>query len=67
MPGFVETRLNESVWSDPQRSAALAQRTFVGRNGNPDDFAGVAVFLASRSAGYLTGQRIAVDGGFGVH
>jgi NAD(P)-dependent dehydrogenase (short-subunit alcohol dehydrogenase family) len=63
-PGFVPTRLNAHVASDPARSAALAARTMVGRNGEPADFAGVAVFLASRASAYLTGQTLYVDGGF---
>ena len=36
----------------------------VGRNGEPADFAGVAVFLASRASDYVTGQTVYVDGGF---
>ena len=52
--------------SDPVRSAALAARTMVGRNGEPADFEGVAVFLASRASDYVTGQLIFVDGGFSV-
>ena len=63
-PGFVATRLNASVAADPERMAALAARTMVGRNGQPADFAGVAVFLASRASDYITGQTIYVDGGF---
>ncbi len=63
-PGYVATRLNAHVASDPARSAALAARTMVGRNGEPADFAGVAVFLASRASDYLTGQTLYVDGGF---
>jgi gluconate 5-dehydrogenase len=35
-----------------------------GRNGEPADFAGIAVFLASDAAAYVTGQTIFVDGGF---
>jgi NAD(P)-dependent dehydrogenase (short-subunit alcohol dehydrogenase family) len=66
-PGFVATRLNAAVASDPVRSAALAARTMIGRNGEPSDFAGVAVFLASAASDYVTGQTIFVDGGFGVH
>lgn len=67
VPGFVLTALNARLASDPERVAALAARTVVGRNGVADDFAGVAVFLASASAAYVTGQSIAVDGGFSVH
>jgi NAD(P)-dependent dehydrogenase (short-subunit alcohol dehydrogenase family) len=65
-PGFVATRLNEHVARDPERMAALAARTMVGRNGEPADFAGVAVFLASRASDYITGQTLYVDGGFSV-
>ncbi len=63
-PGFVATPLTASVAADPGRSAALAARTMVGRNGEPADFAGAAVFLASLASDYVTGQVIRVDGGF---
>jgi NAD(P)-dependent dehydrogenase (short-subunit alcohol dehydrogenase family) len=36
----------------------------IGRNGEPSDFAGVAVFLASAASDYITGRTIYVDGGF---
>ncbi len=63
-PGFVPTRLNARIASDPARSAAMAARTMTGRNGEPADFAGMAVFLASRASDYVTGQTLYVDGGF---
>jgi NAD(P)-dependent dehydrogenase (short-subunit alcohol dehydrogenase family) len=63
-PGFVRTTMTLPVFDDPERARALAWRTMAGRNGELEDFAGVAVFLASRSSGYLTGQTIFVDGGF---
>jgi NAD(P)-dependent dehydrogenase (short-subunit alcohol dehydrogenase family) len=63
-PGFVITPLTAEASADPARVAALAARTMVGRNGLPGDFAGAAVFLASRASDYLTGQMIHVDGGF---
>jgi len=62
--GFVPTRLNAVVASDPARMAAMAARTMVGRNGQPADFAGAAVFLASPASAYVTGQTLYVDGGF---
>jgi len=65
-PGFVATPLTREVATDPVRSAALAARTHIGRNGEPSDFAGAAVFLASAASDYLTGQTIYVDGGFSV-
>jgi gluconate 5-dehydrogenase len=63
-PGFVATPLTREVASDPVRSAELAARTMIGRNGEPADFEGIAVFLASRASDYVTGQLICVDGGF---
>ncbi|MFF6934893.1 SDR family oxidoreductase [Streptomyces sp. NPDC008312] len=67
VPGFVMTPLNERLSSDPERVAALAARTMVGRNGLAEDFAGAAVFLASAASSYVTGQSLFVDGGFSVH
>lgn len=67
IPGFVQTPLNVRLSADPGVVEALAARTLVGRNGRPDDFAGAAVFLAGPSAAYITGQSLAVDGGFSVH
>ena len=67
VPGFVMTPLNARLADDPDRVAALAARTMVGRNGLAEDFAGAAVWLASSAAGYVTGQSIFVDGGFSVH
>ncbi|MER5771062.1 SDR family oxidoreductase [Streptomyces sp. NPDC001985] len=67
VPGFVMTPLNTRLSSDPERVAALAARTMVGRNGLAEDFAGAAVFLASGASAYVTGQSLCVDGGFSVH
>jgi NAD(P)-dependent dehydrogenase (short-subunit alcohol dehydrogenase family) len=67
VPGFVMTPLNTRLSRDPEKVAALAARTLVGRNGLAEDFAGAAVFLASRASAYVTGQSVFVDGGFSVH
>lgn len=67
VPGFVPTPLNARLRSDPAMMQALAARTLIGRNSAPDDFEGVAVFLASPASAYLTGQAIFVDGGFSAH
>jgi NAD(P)-dependent dehydrogenase (short-subunit alcohol dehydrogenase family) len=67
VPGFVLTPLNARLQQDPARVEALAARTMTGRNGLAEDFAGAAVFLASPSASYVTGQAVFVDGGFSVH
>ncbi|KUL38180.1 dehydrogenase [Streptomyces sp. NRRL F-4489] len=65
-PGFVHTPLNEAVFADPVRAEAMARRTMAGRNGEADDFAAAAVFLAGPGAAYVTGQTLFVDGGFSV-
>ncbi|MEU8487567.1 SDR family oxidoreductase [Streptomyces sp. NPDC048641] len=67
VPGFVMTPLNARLSSDPEKVAALAARTMVGRNGLAEDFAGAAVFLAAPASAYVTGQALFVDGGFSVH
>ncbi|CAM5697146.1 Gluconate 5-dehydrogenase OS=Streptomyces violarus OX=67380 GN=FHS41_000506 PE=3 SV=1 [Streptomyces violarus] len=61
------TPLNTRLSSDPERVAALAERTLIGRNGLAEDFAGAAVFLASPASAYITGQAVFVDGGMSVH
>lgn len=60
-PGYVETDMTASL-SDKARDA-LIDRIPLGRVGKPEDVAAVVAFLASESAGYLTGQVIHVNGG----
>ncbi len=67
IPGFVVTPMTAATVAVPGVEAALAARHHLGRNGVPEDFEAVAVFLASPAAGFVTGQAIAVDGGFSVH
>jgi 2-deoxy-D-gluconate 3-dehydrogenase len=44
----------------------VLRRTPAGRWGEPKDFAGIAVFLASSASDFVTGSAIPVDGGFSV-
>lgn len=67
VPGFVLTPLNARLQEDPEKIAALAARTMIGRNGLPSDFAGAAVFLAGAGSSYITGHSLFVDGGLSVH
>ncbi|MFT4167142.1 MAG: SDR family oxidoreductase [Microlunatus sp.] len=67
VPGFVLTPLNARLQEDPARVAALAERTMIGRNGVPEDFAAAAVFLAGQGSSYITGHSLFVDGGLSVH
>ena len=63
-PGFFPTALTEKVFADEERARSNAGQTAIGRNGRLDDLVGPAVFLASDAAAYVTGQILAVDGGF---
>ena len=62
-PGFFATPLTAPVASDPVKWQAMADRTFIGRNGRLEDLRGTAIFLASRASDYITGQTLFVDGG----
>jgi NAD(P)-dependent dehydrogenase (short-subunit alcohol dehydrogenase family) len=63
-PGFFPTALTAPVFGDPARAQDMASRTAIGRNGELADLEGAAVFLCSPASDYITGQTLAVDGGF---
>ena len=62
-PGIIETPLTEPGLARPGTREMLAGQIPLGRVGQPDDVGGVAVFLASPAARYVTGQMLYVDGG----
>ncbi|WP_076866054.1 SDR family NAD(P)-dependent oxidoreductase [Bradyrhizobium mercantei] len=62
-PGFIPTRLTAITTDDAKRSEAALARIPMGRFGTPEEMAGVALFLASPLARYVTGQTILADGG----
>ena len=63
-PGFFRTNLTESLFQDPDKLKALANKTMMGRNGEEKDIFGISVFLCSDANSYVTGQTVFLDGGF---
>ncbi len=66
-PGFFATESNADVVADKEIAVWLEQRTSLGRWGEPKEIAGAVVFFASSAASYITGQILAVDGGYLTH
>ena len=63
-PGLIETRFAKILIDTPDLQRRFIERTALGRHGQPEEIAGIAVFLASDEASYVTGQAMVVDGGF---
>ncbi len=63
-PGYINTDNTEGLRNDPERSAAILGRIPQGRWGDPEDFKGPAVFLASEASSYVNGTTLLVDGGW---
>ena len=65
LPGWIDTELTRAARKDiPGLHERVLARTPAGRWGDPADFAGIAVFLASSAADFVTGAAIPVDGGY---
>jgi 2-deoxy-D-gluconate 3-dehydrogenase len=67
LPGWIDTELTRKAREQvPGLNERVLARTPAQRWGSPDDFAGVAVFLAAPASNFVTGAVIAVDGGYSV-
>jgi 2-dehydro-3-deoxy-D-gluconate 5-dehydrogenase len=64
VPGYFETALTADLFADAERAAWVLSRIPMGRTGQPEDLAGAVIFLLSDASAYITGQVIAVDGGW---
>ena len=65
-PGYFATEMNRALIDNPEFDAWVKKRTPAGRWGEPPEIAGLAVFLASSAANYMTGQVLVMDGGMSV-
>lgn len=63
-PGWVKTDMTDALQKDPERFKTISARIPLGRWAEPEDLAGLAVFLASEASAYITGQVIFIDGGY---
>ncbi|SFL74522.1 2-deoxy-D-gluconate 3-dehydrogenase [Paenibacillus sp. 1_12] len=64
VPGYIATDMNVALINDPVRSTQIMNRIPAERWGNPDDFKGAVVYLASEASNYVHGHLLAVDGGW---
>lgn len=62
-PGLVQTDFAKALWENPAILKASTERSALKRIGQPDEIAGMAVFLASKAGGFTTGQTFVIDGG----
>jgi glucose 1-dehydrogenase len=62
-PGAIETPINSKLLHDPAKLKALLENIPLRRLGKPEDVAGIAAFLASSDADYITGTTVFADGG----
>jgi dehydrogenase/reductase SDR family protein 4 len=66
-PGLIKTDFAKALWDNPSLLKATEAMTPLGRIGEPDDIAGLAVCLASKAGKFITGQYLVVDGGFTIY
>lgn len=65
-PGFIVTNIGGGHAHDPEKQKAVGKAIPMHRVGLPEDLEGLALFLASPGSGYITGQEIIIDGGWGL-
>lgn len=64
IPGWIETAMTSARVGDERFEDRVMKRVPIRRWGTPEDFAGIAVYLASDASSYQTGEEFVVDGGY---
>ncbi|QGZ94464.1 SDR family NAD(P)-dependent oxidoreductase [Terricaulis silvestris] len=62
-PGLIQTDFARALWENPEILKVATERSPLRRIGQPDEIAGMAVFLASKAGDFTTGQTFVIDGG----
>jgi dehydrogenase/reductase SDR family member 4 len=65
-PGLIKTDFSQTLWQDEKLMGRFLKTQPIARIGEPEDIAGMAVFLASEAASYCTGGVYMVDGGYTI-
>jgi NAD(P)-dependent dehydrogenase (short-subunit alcohol dehydrogenase family) len=65
-PGVIRTRFSQMLWQTPQIAEPILNQVPLSRFGEPEDVAGLALYLASSASDYVTGSVFVVDGGMNV-
>lgn len=63
-PGYIATDNTEALRNNPERSEAILARIPAARWGEPEDFKGPVIFLASKASDYMSGAILTIDGGW---
>lgn len=63
-PGLIQTKFSSAIWKEERTRDAFLRHVPSGRMGQPEDIAGLALFLASDAGAYCTGSAYTVDGGY---
>ena len=64
--GLARSHMTQAVLDNSDINTMMLARVPLGRHGEPSDVAGAALFLSSAAASWITGQTLAIDGGFSI-
>ena len=63
-PGLIQTKFSEALWKNEEMLSKSIKHLPIQRIGQPEDLAGIALYLASDAGAYTTGAVLSVDGGY---